>query len=175
MQSPGSRSEMNGAGAQGETSNLFRILLSVPVPWVFVLTYLVGVVLQLFFPVIVRGPAALQLSIVAGIALFAVGAVFASWSLIIFHKTRTTTTPGETSKTLVTWGPYRLSRNPMYVSLILAYVGEAGMLSQIWPLVVLPFTLAYINGVVIPLEEFRLKEVFEDKYEHYRAAVRRWI
>ena len=67
------------------------------------------------------------------------------------------------STTLVTSGPYRFTRNPMYVGLSLAYLGEAGLLKQIWPLLLLPLVLAYLNGTVIPVEEARLKEVFRDE------------
>jgi len=159
---------------QGNATNPFRLLLHVPVPWIFVLTYLIGVVLQFVFPFNVP-PEALFFCKIVGIVLFTPGVVFASWCLFIFRRVNTTTTPGETSVKLVTWGPYRLSRNPMYVSLILSYLGEAGMLMQIWPLVVLPFTVAYINWLVIPVEEIRLKEVFEKKYQQYILRVHRWI
>jgi protein-S-isoprenylcysteine O-methyltransferase Ste14 len=72
-------------------------------------------------------------------------------------------------------GPYRVSRNPMYVGLAIAYLGEAGILNQVWPIILLPFTLAYVNWIVIPLEEARLQEVFQDEYECYRKRVRRWM
>ena len=149
--------------------------MRVPVPWVFVLTYLVGVGLQFLLPFNFLSVEMLRVSKPSGIVLFAIGASFASWSLFIFHKVRTTTTPGESSTKLVTWGPYRFSRNPMYVSLIFAYLGEAGILTQIWPILVLPFTVAYLNWSVIPVEEARLKEVFEEKYKQYCTEVRRWI
>src|SRR5512143_1795439 len=74
-----------------------------------------------------------------------------------------------TSSRLVTWGPYRLSRNPMYVSLSLACLGEAGMLRQVWPVVLLPLTVAYLSWIVIPVEEARLAEAFREDYERYRS------
>lgn len=163
------------ARRQNDLANPLNFLLRVPVPWVFVLAYLVGAGLQHLLPVTVVSPKAVQVGMLGGVVLFAAGALFASWSLIIFQKARTTTTPGEVSAVLVTWGPYRFTRNPMYVSLILAYLGEAGILTQVWPLFVLPFTVAYVNWIVIPVEEGRLKEVFQDSYEHYRARVRRWM
>ncbi len=83
--------------------------------------------------------------------------------------------PGQASRLLVTRGPYRLTRNPMYVGLTLAYLGEAGLLRQIWPLAVLPLVLAYLEWMVIPLEETRLLETFGEEYEAYRRRVRRWI
>jgi protein-S-isoprenylcysteine O-methyltransferase Ste14 len=101
--------------------------------------------------------------------------VIAGRSLLIFHKARTTTVPGRASAKLVTWGPYRISRNPMYVGLTLAYLGEAGLLKQLWPVIVLPLVLAYINSIVIPVEEARLKEVLGEDYGHYCSRTRRWI
>jgi protein-S-isoprenylcysteine O-methyltransferase Ste14 len=63
----------------------------------------------------------------------------------------------------------------MYVSLTLAYLGEAGILRQVWPVVLLPLTLAYLQFIVIPLEEANLEEVFPQEYQGYRARVSRWI
>jgi protein-S-isoprenylcysteine O-methyltransferase Ste14 len=63
----------------------------------------------------------------------------------------------------------------MYVSLILAYLGEAGFLAQSWPVLVLPFILAYVNWIVIPLEEGILKKDFKEEYENYCALVGRWL
>jgi protein-S-isoprenylcysteine O-methyltransferase Ste14 len=63
----------------------------------------------------------------------------------------------------------------MCVSLSLAYLGEAGLLKQAWPVLLLPLTLSYLNWVVIPLEETRLTEVFGEVYLNYKARVRRWF
>jgi len=156
-------------------SNPVRILLHIPVPWVFVLGYVVGLIPQFFFPVSIHSQLALTVIKIGGVSLFAVGALFAAWSLIIFHKAQTTTTPGESSKKLVMSGPYRISRNPMYLSLSLAYLGEAGILTQLWPVILLPLTLAYVNLIVIPLEEAVLKGDFKEEYEKYCTMVHRWI
>jgi protein-S-isoprenylcysteine O-methyltransferase Ste14 len=152
----------------------FRFLLYVPVPWVFVLAYLLGVGLEFAFPHPAVPGAALDIKI-AGAVLLAVGAIIAGWGQVLFRRARTTTVPGKTSKELVTRGPYRFSRNPMYVGLTIAYLGEAGLLVQLWPVVMLPLVLAYLNWTVIPVEEARLKEVFAEEYEQYRAKVRRWL
>jgi protein-S-isoprenylcysteine O-methyltransferase Ste14 len=150
-----------------------RLLLHVPVPWVYVLTYLAGVGLELLRS---DGPRSAPAAVgIAGVLLFAAGAAIAGWSLVLFHREGTTTVPGRTSARLVTWGPYRYTRNPMYVSLGLAYLGEAGILKHVWPVVLLPLTLAYVNGVVIPVEEARLAQTFGEEYAAYRSRVRRWI
>ncbi|HET7108904.1 MAG TPA: isoprenylcysteine carboxylmethyltransferase family protein [Candidatus Acidoferrum sp.] len=155
-------------------NNPLRFLLRVPVPWVFVLSYLLGAALESVRPS-PRFPTAAQAITIVGGVLFVLGAIIAGWGLLIFRKVRTTTVPGQTSTNLVTWGPYRFTRNPMYVGLVLAYLGEAALLKQIWPLVVLPFTLLYLNTTVIPLEEAKLQEVFPEEYEQFRSRVRRWL
>lgn len=156
--------------------NPIRLLMYIPVPWVFVLNYLLGVGLESIQPRLsqetIRSVPGIA---IAGGMLFALGAVIAGWALVIFRKARTTTVPGRVSAKLVTWGPYRFTRNPMYVCLTLAYLGEAGLLRQVWPVLVLPLTVAYLNWIVIPVEEARLTEVFPDDYQQYRSRVRRWI
>lgn len=151
-----------------------RLLMRLPVPWVFVLAFLVGVGLQFLVSIHIGSSGAVLLMKIAGGVLFVVGASVAAWGLFIFHRAGTTTVPGEPSLRLVTEGPYRFSRNPMYVGLVLAYLGEVGLLTQIWPLFLLPFTVAYVNWVVIPVEEATLKG-FQDRYEQYCARVRRWV
>jgi protein-S-isoprenylcysteine O-methyltransferase Ste14 len=152
----------------------FRCLLAIPVPWVFVLAYLVGAGLQLMF--FRRSNTATLASLhVPGIVLFALGAALAGWAWLIFHKAGTTRIPGKASTTLVTTGPYHVTRNPMYIGLALAYLGEAGILKQVTPVAILPFVIAYLNWVVIPVEEARLYEVFGERYETYRSSVRRWV
>jgi protein-S-isoprenylcysteine O-methyltransferase Ste14 len=146
---------------QGRTENPIRHLMRVPVPWVFVLTYIVGVGVEYALPLHLRNEALPDVCVAGG--------------LLTFRVARTTTVPGRASARLVTWGPYRFSRNPMYVGLIVAYLGEAGLLRQIWPVLLLPLTVAYINRIVIPVEEAKLKEVFGEEYERYRVHVHRWL
>ena len=145
-----------------------------PVPWVFVLAYLLGAALEWMRPRHIAPDTALA-STIAGVVLFTAGAAVAGWALAIFYNARTTTVPGKASAKLVTWGPYRFTRNPMYVGLSLAYLGEAGLLKHVYPVLLLPLVIAYLNWTVIPLEEARLKEVFGDEYEQFRSKVRRWI
>jgi len=151
-----------------------RTLLRIPVPWVFVLTYLVGVGVEAAFHpgAFLRNYKFLTL---LGDVVFVLGAGLAGWGWLIFHRARTTRVPGETSTTFVTWGPYQFTRNPMYVGLSVAYLGEAAILHQIVPVVLLPLTIAYLNRVVIPVEEDRLRAAFGPEYDRYRSQVRRWL
>ncbi len=158
-----------------EKLNPFRFLLYIPVPWVYVLTYLASLVPQYFWPIAIHSNKAMTIIKISGVVLFVIGAFYAGWGLLIFHRARTTTTPGETSKKLVMSGPYRVSRNPMYVGLIFAYLGEAGLLVQVWPVIFLPLIFYYVNWIVIPLEEEVLKADFGNEYENYCLKVHRWL
>ena len=159
---------------QFTSKNPFRFLLRIPVPWVFVLMYLVGVAIEY-----ATRPHSFARSVpwlsITGALVFVVGAAIAGWGWLTFRKARTTTVPGEVSSQFVTWGPYRFTRNPMYVGLALAYVGEAFILRQIWPLLLLPLVVAYVNWVVIPVEENKLSEAFGSDYRGYQAKTRRWL
>ncbi len=148
--------------------------MRIPVPWVFVLAYVSGVVLQAFIP-IPFAPDVRDVARATGFILLSAGVALATWALTIFRKTHTTTIPGKTSSQLVTWGPYRFSRNPMYVSLTVAYLGEAGILGQVWPLLPLVLTLLYLNRTLVPFEEAQLEDTFGAAYAQYRANVRRWL
>ena len=146
-----------------------------PVPWVFVLAYLIALPVQFNIPFPRFEGLVHQYIFLSGIILFVTGGIFAAWSLHIFHKAKTTTTPGENSNQLITSGPYRFSRNPMYISLTLAYLGEAGLLVQAWPVLFLILVLGYVNWIVIPLEEKILLADFGELYANYCKEVRRWI
>jgi protein-S-isoprenylcysteine O-methyltransferase Ste14 len=162
------------ATQQGRLISILRLVLHVPVPWVFVLAYLIGGALEHVCPLGLLPARFTAITTTGGVA-FAIGAAIAGWGLFLFHKAHTTTTPGQASSQMVTRGPYRFTRNPMYIGLTLAYLGEAGILHQTWPLLLLPLVVAYVNWIVIPVEEAKLKEVFGDEYERYKARVRRWV
>ena len=63
----------------------------------------------------------------------------------------------------------------MYVSLTVMYLGEAGILAQMWPVLMLPLVLYYAHRILIPVEEARLRRVFGDNYEQYTARTPRWL
>jgi len=158
-----------------EVAGPFRLVMRIPVPWVFVLMYLIGIALEHAWPVRLGHDVSRSVTSGVGAVLFAVGALIAGWGLIAFHRARTTTVPGESSARLVTWGPYRLSRNPMYVGLTIAYLGEAFLLRHVWPVALLPVVLGYVNWAVIPVEQARLTDVFAAEYVAYQRHVRRWL
>lgn len=150
-------------------------LMRIPVPWVFILLYLAGLAIQRVLPIAISSPGLAWIVRVAGFVFIGLGIVLAFSALGIFRKTKTTTVPHETPSTLVTSGPYRFTRNPMYVGLTLEYLGVAAARLDVWPVILLPLLLAYINFVVIPVEEQNLRGVFGDAYQEYGARVGRWL
>jgi protein-S-isoprenylcysteine O-methyltransferase Ste14 len=92
-----------------------------------------------------------------------------------FRRARTTLIPNRPAAALVTTGPYRLTRNPMYVSLVALYLGVAAFANTWWPVFLLPFVVVLIDRAVIAREERYLAVAFPAEYEAYRARVRRWL
>ena len=97
------------------------------------------------------------------------------WGLISFVRARTAVMPHLPASRLVTAGPYRFTRNPMYLGITLAYAGLALLIDTAWPLLLLPAVLALLMVVVVRREERYLERAFGDAYRAYRDRVRRWI
>jgi protein-S-isoprenylcysteine O-methyltransferase Ste14 len=152
-----------------------NVIMRIPVPWVFILVYLAGVAVQRVLPIAISSPGLGWMIRATGFVFIALGIVVAFSALGIFRKKKTTTVPHEKPSTLVTSGPYRFTRNPMYVGLTLEYLGVAGARLDIWSAIVLPLLLAYINFIVIPVEEQNLRGVFGDAYQQYGERVGRWL
>lgn len=143
-----------------------------PPPLLYVVGFLVGVGLELVFPV-GRPPLAVTL---AGVLVGAAGWLLLDGAAMrSFGRAGTSTAPFKPSTTLVTDGPYRFTRNPMYVGMAFLYVAVALALGLLWPLAVLPLVLLAVDRLVIAREEPYLERTFSDDYRAYRARVRRWL
>jgi protein-S-isoprenylcysteine O-methyltransferase Ste14 len=92
-----------------------------------------------------------------------------------FKQAETNFIPWKPATALVTDGPYRFTRNPMYLGMAALYCGIALGTGLMWGLVLLPIVLAVIQFAVIRREEAYLEGLFGDTYRDYRAKVRRWI
>ncbi|HMS86101.1 MAG: isoprenylcysteine carboxylmethyltransferase family protein [Nitrospira sp.] len=112
---------------------------------------------------------------VVGGVLVALGFSFMMWARILFTSRQTTLFVGRPSTQLVCDGPFRWSRNPMYVGVLVSLVGLA-LWGGTWPLyLAVPVTVLILNSVHIPREERLLREVFGEQYLTYRKEVRRWL
>jgi protein-S-isoprenylcysteine O-methyltransferase Ste14 len=111
----------------------------------------------------------------AGVGLVVAGGVLAASAILTFWRARTTVLPIRTTTTIVARGPYRFTRNPMYVAMAVAHAGFALILNSVWPIVLLPAAMLCVQFFVIRLEERYLSRKFGESYEAYRRQVRRWF
>jgi protein-S-isoprenylcysteine O-methyltransferase Ste14 len=111
-----------------------------------------------------------------GIALIVVGFVSPIWALVMFRRADTEIEPtSPTNRALVTDGPYRFTRNPMYLGLVAITLGIAVWIGA-WPMLVVPFAVfATANWVHIPFEEAKMRRQFGAAYDDYVERVRRWV
>lgn len=110
-----------------------------------------------------------------GAAFLLCGILFAASALLRFRGAGTTIRPDRAASQLVIAGPYRLSRNPMYVGLTAIYLGIAIGAQSLWGLLLLPVVLSIVQRRVIEREEMFLERRFGNAYRDYRTRVRRWL
>jgi protein-S-isoprenylcysteine O-methyltransferase Ste14 len=113
------------------------------------------------------------------LALGLLSGVLASALLITAHtafrQALTSMLPARRSRALITTGPFQLTRNPLYLGLVLLYGSICLIAGAVWPLLFLPVTVALLHRVVIRPEEAYLEHRFGDEYRAYKARVRRWV
>jgi len=139
-------------------------------PIVFLAAIVLGIALNHAWPLPFVPPALWPLG-----AAVVLGAV--SLFVLSFREFRAAGTSVRGSKpttALVHTGPYRFSRNPIYLSFIALMIGLSIWLNDLWLLVTLVPPIVFISTVVIPREERFLERTFPE-YSTYRAAVRRWM
>jgi protein-S-isoprenylcysteine O-methyltransferase Ste14 len=88
---------------------------------------------------------------------------------------RTTIVPHHPVAALLTGGAYRLSRNPMYTGLAIAYLGLALLFGSWWPLTLWLLVIVVVRQLVIRPEEDYLTQRFGQAYTDYQSRVRRWL
>ena len=108
------------------------------------------------------------LAVGVGLALFV-------WTLWTFARHRTTVNPYSGASTLCTRGPFRFSRNPIYLGDWFLLSGVSLLLGTLWPLAFAPLIWLMLRFGVIRHEEVHLEAKFGDAYRDYKARVRRWI
>ncbi|MDP2621260.1 MAG: isoprenylcysteine carboxylmethyltransferase family protein [Hyphomicrobiales bacterium] len=144
----------------------------VPPPLIYLAGFAIGLVLDLLRPVPVL-PQAVQYS--AGFALIAIGFAIAALGFREFVRVKTPFDPYQPTQDVITSGPFRYSRNPLYLSLATLYSGTAIAIDGIWIVAMLVPTLIVLHYGVILAEEAYLERKFPDTYLPYKARVRRWF
>ena len=110
-----------------------------------------------------------------GLATLAVGIVLMVLAGVQFRRKHTSVIPYIPTTAIIQSGPFRISRNPIYLADTLCYVGVAILLNTAWPLFLLPLVLLVVHRGVILREERYLERKFGDEYNSYKLRVRRWL
>jgi protein-S-isoprenylcysteine O-methyltransferase Ste14 len=144
----------------------------IPPPLLYVVPFLAGLLIHWVHPATLfpRGVTA-----PFGVILVALGLALVGFAAVSFRRARTSPIPIKPTTAIVETGPYRFTRNPMYVGLAALYLGVTLWVDSLWPVLFLPVALFTVQRFVIAREERYLESKFGDQYRSYKARVRRWI
>ena len=141
-------------------------------PVIFAAFFIIGYVTDRAFP---SGIGLSSIRYGVGGVLIGLSIVLAGWALAHFARAKTHVDVRKPATSLVTGGPYRLSRNPMYLALSLLYAGFCvALLLPLTLALLLPCLVVLYRGV-IRREEAYLDRKFGEAYRNYRSRVRRWL
>jgi protein-S-isoprenylcysteine O-methyltransferase Ste14 len=143
-----------------------------PPPLIYVLGLLAGWLLERKHPL---APLPRNFAIAAGIVLLIAGLALARSGARAIWKANSSIIPMRPTTAIVSDGVYRFTRNPMYVSMVVIYVGIALLIRASWALVLLPVVVIAVDRLVIAKEEGYLRGKFGETYMNYCSRVRRWI
>jgi protein-S-isoprenylcysteine O-methyltransferase Ste14 len=110
-----------------------------------------------------------------GFLFFLFGGVLNIWADQLFKKNKTTVKPDESPSVFIQTGPFRISRNPMYLGMTILLIGIVFILGSIISIAGFVLFIIVMEIVFIPEEEKVLREQFGVDYETYKMRVRRWI
>ena len=97
------------------------------------------------------------------------------WSVILVRRSGQSENPWKPTTEIVERGPFRISRNPMYLQMVLACVGFAVLLMNFWILALTPLCALILHRFAIRPEEAYLERKFGPSYLGYKQRVRRWL
>jgi len=143
-----------------------------PPPLIFLSGLLVGGLITWFFPSEFLPK---SLAVVLGIALAVVGLTIIVTTILQMRRAKTNVEPWKPTTAILDDGLYGISRNPIYLAMILIYLGVTFLFNSIWFLPFLPLVLLIVYWGVILREEKYLEEKFGEEYLNYKNRVRRWI
>jgi protein-S-isoprenylcysteine O-methyltransferase Ste14 len=142
-------------------------------PFLYLGVFLVALVARWFVPLPILSNTAAAVAL--GLVLAVVAVAVARWGRRTMKAAGTNINPAQPAMTIVTSGPFRYSRNPLYLALTLLYVGLTLAVNTWWGLVCLVPLLITMHLGVVRREERYLERKFGDSYRTYRSRVRRYL
>ena len=158
----------SASSASGDVANLGLVRP----PLVYLVSLASGTAIHLVAPVRFL-PATLAVSL--GIPLLAAAIALFSSSVAKFRAAGTPVPARKPTTAIVRTGPYRFSRNPIYLAFSLFQLGIAIWINSVWLLATLVGAVTLMHSIVIPREEQYLERKFGAQYLDYKASVRRWL
>lgn len=146
-------------------------VITIP-PFIYISGLLLGLLIHYLYPM---GFLLDFIAVGIGFPLMLISFPIAIMAFKTFKQFETSPDVRSPTTAIVTEGIYRLSRNPMYLSLALLYLGIACWVNSLWILLLLVPVLIIVNQGVIKHEEQYLERKFGNQYLHYKVAVRRWL
>ncbi len=144
-------------------------------PGVYLAGLIVGYAVQWLWPLpIDPGRGVLSVRVI-GVVVIVVAVVLQASAVMTFRRLGTPINPTKPSTTLALAGPYRFTRNPMYLGLALLLAGLALVGNALWPLLAVIPCVWIIHTQVIAREEAYLERKFGDDYRTFKSRVRRWL
>lgn len=110
-----------------------------------------------------------------GIGFGVIGSVLIAWAIRTLHQHNTTVQPHKQSDVLVTEGPYRMFRNPIYLGDVFLMFGLAEITKNVWFVILAIAFAIVVTWLSILPEEDHLEARFGEAYRDYKAKTKRWI
>ena len=146
-----------------------------PPPLIYAVPLIIGLILHALFPVrLFRFLPRMARAILGG-SLIGFALTFVTFAFREMRRAHTNVDPTQPTTALVVEGPFKLTRNPLYLSLTLLYAGITILVNTLWAMLLLPVILVVMRWGVIDREERYLERKFGEQYLRYKASVHRWI
>jgi protein-S-isoprenylcysteine O-methyltransferase Ste14 len=157
--------------AMSDTADTAHVIIRPPIAWA--LAVLTGLALNRLMPLPFM-PGTLVAGWL-GAMVFVVALALAAWAIVTMTRAGSNVPTNRPTTTIVETGPYRFTRNPIYLGMFLGHAGLAIALDSFWLLATLVAFALVIRYGVVAREEAYLERRFGDVYRRYRARVRRWV
>ncbi len=155
-------------------NNNDRAQVRIPPPLYFFACLGFGLLFEYLFP-IDSVSISLSLRIFTGAIFSIISGYFALGAIIVMKTNKTPFDPAKSTIKIVQRGPFKFSRNPMYLSLLILLFAIAIFSASFWIFITIPILFLFILSYAVKPEERYLKQKFGKQYLEYAAKVRRWI